>query len=596
MKNNDLEPLDFIDNYILSSFDPTNANENNNLNLYELMNEKLVPATISSSTDLLGTFSPTINNENESTILLPNNSLSVEQKFSTPKISTTLTKEFAVLNDLYEKGSLNDATQLIDNKNNEQSFQLSPIIASNTKPKQTRLANNQSQKSDLLRKTLTNNLIKSQQLSSTYKQETEVNSVKPTKLFDDEDISNNSLASCGFTTAGGKKLSFETNSLEKVKTLYEEEKIQFQKSIETTTNSSFINSGFTTAQGKKIEISQTTLAAAQKLIDNDTNVNKSQNETNDKMMNCIGFTTARGKQIDINPTALAAAKKLIDTDTNVNKSQNETNDKTINFTGFATAKGKQIEINPTALAAAKKLVDVDSDMIGLNIPNKVTEVSSGFSTAKGKSIEQNKQEDAIANKISKAKELSDLTNEQPFNEVKSKLENQTGKPKLFKKPQFLKPKFNESANDNKIKIDESTNSKDNKENLNETNINNKSAIDTSNNSLLCHYGLKLSTQERHEIELSINTLLLNESFNSTFNNSVNKEYEIENKNNIDDLHSFNIHSNLEGFDYLELIKTVENKVKKPPNLKQLLVKPIFKIYKLKSDASKNFENEEFDGK
>jgi hypothetical protein len=688
MKNNDeIESLDYIDNYILSSFDCTNSNENNNLNNLDIIKDRIIPlSTPSSPTLQLGTYSATsslsskpsslINSENENTILLStssisNSSLIIDQKSSTPKVSSKLSKELAVLNDLYEQGLLNDATQISSNKtinsnnylkNHENtSFSVSPIIANNMKPQLSRLANNNdlsSSNNGLLRQTLKNNLFKSQffelELTADYQQNNENKSMKHSKSFENDKISS-LITKCGFTTAGGKKLPFDNSSLKKVKELLDDDDTKTdasisnslaatvkkeylsssavafasaQKTIEYETpstnsitpsdkNHEIITSGFTTAKGNNISLKSSSLENAKKLMEIDKIIEPSNPET---AIVSTGFPTAKGKQISLSLNALENAKKLTETDksgTNAVKaldSSNITSD-------FSTAKGKKISLSASSLENAQKIIDIDNEI------NKLKEdsvISIGFTTATGKQLqvsanllnkEMSKYENmVIDNDCLPSKIINDEENIQKPSSIDTKInistqiktsiptnkaENFNRNSKSFKQPKLInKSILNESTNDNKTKMEDSIVT----ENLNNSKIGEKSVLNESKglntSSFLCHYGIKLNTQERAEIEQSINTLLLNESFNTTqpFNTSIHMEIEYENK--IDDLCSFSIKNRVSSTSYLDLVKTIEINTdhRKNKSFKPVLVKPVFKLNKLDNIVSKRFMEEKLGGK
>ena len=116
----------------------------------------------------------------------------------------------------------------------------------------------------------------------------------------------------------------------------------------------------------------------------------------------------------------------------------------------------------------------------------------------------------------------------------------------------------------------------------------------NSSSFLRNYGIKLNTQERNEIEESISTLLLNESFNSStqpFFTTIPMETTEKNKNQtqIGNLCSFSIHSRVNSTQYLDLVKTIEinSDNKKISNFKPVLIKPVFKLYKLENVVTKS---------
>ena len=736
-KTNEIESLDFIDNYILSSFDFTNSIANNNTDNSNIIKTKMIPiSTPSSPTLQLGSYSASImpksltviNNENETSILSLNSSIRrdslIEQKSSTPKISSTLTKEFAILSDLYEKGILNDGTQFnptnsCSTKNTKPEFQqndllenqmLSPIIGDCIKPKLKRLANNQYNSNNdlLLRKTLKKNLIKSQLLDfesiNSNKNGDEIKSIKHSISFDNSETSslmNYSLKECGFATASGKKLSFDVNSLDKVKELHDDEsnnkngfksnidqpsnivedkKLSFlhvpNKKSTTESNDQIIKFDFTTAKGKQISMSADALENAKKLIEADISID-TVNDKRELSIVSSGFTTAKGKQISMSANALENAKKLIEADIDT---VNDKRELSIFSSGFTTAKGKQISMSANALENAKKLIEADIDTVNdkrelsivssgfttakgkqismsanalenaknkiqidneeiISAKNNLTEptiISSGFSTAKGKMLQVNSN--LLAKEMQKHEKLNldtefptmqtlTNTNEEKKNE-KKKLDNENKEDtnpvkcssvltkrtetnnrnyKSYKKPKFIsKAELTEKIDENKLKVNEFPR----KQQCNDFDANktheDKSYINDNNsntNSFLCCYGLKMNTQERTEIEQSINTLLLNESLNST-NQALNKTNlnlvtdNDNSKSDISDLCSFNIYNNANNTNYLDLVKTMEISVdnKKAPSFKQYIIKPIFKVEKMNTIALKSFEHAKLDGK
>ena len=652
-KTNEIESLDFIDNYILSSFDFTNSIANNNTDNSNIIKTKMIPiSTPSSPTLQLGSYSASImpksltviNNENETSILSLNSSIRrdslIEQKSSTPKISSTLTKEFAILSDLYEKGILNDGTQFnptnsCSTKNTKPEFQqndllenqmLSPIIGDCIKPKLKRLANNQYNSNNdlLLRKTLKKNLIKSQLLDfesiNSNKNGDEIKSIKHSISFDNSETSslmNYSLKECGFATASGKKLSFDVNSLDKVKELHDDEsnnKNGFKSNIDQPSN---------IVEDKKLSF----LHVPNK---------KSTTESNDQIIK-FDFTTAKGKQISMSADALENAKKLIEADISID-TVNDKRELSIVSSGFTTAKGKQISMSANALENAKNKIQIDNEEI-ISAKNNLTEptiISSGFSTAKGKMLQVNSN--LLAKEMQKHEKLNldtefptmqtlTNTNEEKKNE-KKKLDNENKEDtnpvkcssvltkrtetnnrnyKSYKKPKFItKAELTEKIDENKLKVNEFPR----KQQCNDFDANktheDKSYINDNNsntNSFLCCYGLKMNTQERTEIEQSINTLLLNESLNST-NQALNKTNlnlvtdNDNSKSDISDLCSFNIYNNANNTNYLDLVKTMEISVdnKKAPSFKQYIIKPIFKVEKMNTIALKSFEHAKLDGK
>ncbi|XP_052277291.1 uncharacterized protein LOC127876253 isoform X3 [Dreissena polymorpha] len=162
----------------------------------------------------------------------------------------------------------------------------------------------------------------------------------------------------GFSTASGKLLHINEDSLANAKGLFDKESDELVKAPKIK--------GSSTASEKPVNINEDSLTHARGLFDKES-------DELVKAPKMKGFSTASGKRVNINEDSLTHARGLFDKESDESVKASE-------MKGFSTASGKRVNINEDSLTHARGLFDKDSDESG-----EVPEMK-GFSTESGKRV------------------------------------------------------------------------------------------------------------------------------------------------------------------------------------------------------------------
>ncbi|XP_064609538.1 uncharacterized protein LOC135473609 [Liolophura sinensis] len=262
--------------------------------------------------------------------------------------------------------------------------------------------------------------------------------------------SNREILCGGFRTAGGKDLQISKESLEKAKTLVEEDlgksvgivkSLKDCKILSDTRAKNGALSGFQTAGGKDVQISEESLEMAKSLVENTDEIYLDKNlisknskfgiaEENCEKENVLvlnrtnGFTTAGGNDVRITEESVAKAKALLE-DNEVSRNNEtykseirldyhqNTHESLVNLLqgdsagqagntiksfnaadavpplGFTTAAGKGVKISKVSLDKARALVEDSGDAGGQTVEQskKVFESSEAQSFPSLKGLE-----------------------------------------------------------------------------------------------------------------------------------------------------------------------------------------------------------------
>lgn len=216
-------------------------------------------------------------------------------KCSTPLASNELNKEFELLNELYETGDLNDASQ-------KPSGDLSPIIASN-RAKGSKLGSTRTSK----------NLLK-----DTLKHNTYVSNQKPMQLNFEESQETKENRESQNETRPHSLVSSKSDSaiqdLDKATNLNQGKNFD---SLQKLSDMGETNFGFSTAKGVSIKIKAESIEKANKiLMDVDSEapvsaVTDSVGQNGKAQGGFMGFSTASGAKIAVSEKAINKAKEII---------------------------------------------------------------------------------------------------------------------------------------------------------------------------------------------------------------------------------------------------------------------------------------------
>ncbi|XP_046381308.2 uncharacterized protein LOC124152419 isoform X2 [Haliotis rufescens] len=232
-------------------------------------------------------------------------------------------------------------------------------------------------------------------------------------------------AASGFSTASGKRFSFDPKSLQKASALLESDagvSEETDRSFHTcpeTDMSKTAGSGFSTASGKRFSFDPKSLQKATTLLetgDNASEVRQSAKTIHDLSENvsatCLGhagFSTASGRKFSFDPKSLQKATALLETDVSISEGTHNskpfhTSPENVNspdisqsaMTGFSTANGRKFSFDPKSLQKATALLETNviaggthnskphKSLENVNSPDISRSAMTGFSTANGR--------------------------------------------------------------------------------------------------------------------------------------------------------------------------------------------------------------------
>ncbi|XP_042595704.1 breast cancer type 2 susceptibility protein homolog isoform X2 [Cyprinus carpio] len=203
----------------------------------------------------------------------------------------------------------------------------------------------------------------------------------------EHETGNSSGKNTGFSTAGGKKVTFSATALQRAKSLFKDCE---EESFDSGSLQHQGCKGFSTASGKEVTISEKALSEVRATFAgyDDTSLHHGPENSSG---NNIGFSTAGGKKVAVSITALQRAESLFKDCEEENLSSKEvlpqakssessedTVDGNLKFEqiskknfGFSTASGKGVCVSKVALEEASKLfrdcdaqvTDTDSQLL-----------------------------------------------------------------------------------------------------------------------------------------------------------------------------------------------------------------------------------------
>ncbi|XP_069046248.1 breast cancer type 2 susceptibility protein isoform X2 [Lepisosteus oculatus] len=237
-------------------------------------------------------------------------------------------------------------------------------------------------------------------------------------------------SSCGFSTASGTRIPVSEKALQKAKTVLKEyddtpdsdvsaeikgETVKIKNSV-AQKNIEKVSCGFSTAGGKKVSVSEKALQEARNLLNEfneientNSDVKATSSAENLQVKSSCGFSTASGTRISVSEKALQKAKTVLNeyddspgsdlyakckgkiVEPNCNTVQKNLE----NFSfGFSTAGGKKVSVSEKALQEARSWLNEFNDIENANSDVKATssaenlqvKSSCGFSTASGTRI------------------------------------------------------------------------------------------------------------------------------------------------------------------------------------------------------------------
>uniref|UniRef100_A0A8C2F3Y6 BRCA2 DNA repair associated n=1 Tax=Cyprinus carpio TaxID=7962 RepID=A0A8C2F3Y6_CYPCA len=187
----------------------------------------------------------------------------------------------------------------------------------------------------------------------------------------EHETGNSSGKNTGFSTAGGKKVTFSATALQRAKSLFKDCE---EESFDSGSLQHQGCKGFSTASGKEVTISEKALSEVRATFAgyDDTSLHHGPENSSG---NNIGFSTAGGKKVAVSITALQRAESLFKDCEEENLSSKEvlpqakssessedTVDGNLKFEqiskknfGFSTASGKGVCVSKVALEEASKL-------------------------------------------------------------------------------------------------------------------------------------------------------------------------------------------------------------------------------------------------